>query len=128
MLYNDVELTTETYQDDLALRAYIFKHYRHLMTPLERRSIEYLTPIVQISDHWKVKRVYDFVEERDGHVPDEDVIAAFEVPYVERKETAIDRLISTRLDSIFINRCPKCKRIVRTPAARQCMWCRHDWH
>jgi hypothetical protein len=29
---------------------------------------------------------------------------------------------------ITINRCPACNRIVRTPMARQCLWCGHDWH
>ena len=27
-----------------------------------------------------------------------------------------------------INRCPKCLTVVRTPMARQCLWCGHDWH
>ena len=128
MRYNDIELTTETYSDERALRAYIFKHFHHLMTPLERRAIEYTTPIVQVSDHWKIKRLYDFLEERDGHVPDDEVIAAFAVPYDRRKEMIIDRLISDCIDRIFVNRCPECNRIARTPAARQCMWCHHDWH
>ncbi len=26
------------------------------------------------------------------------------------------------------NRCPACNRIVKTPQARQCLWCGHDWH
>lgn len=25
-------------------------------------------------------------------------------------------------------RCPECKRIVRTPEAKQCLWCGADWH
>ena len=128
MLYNDIELTTETYCDEMALRAYVFKHFHHLMTPLERRTIEYTTPIIKDSDHWKVKRLYGFLEDRDGHVPDEEVIAAFTIPYATRKEIAIDRLISTCTDRIFVNRCPECNRIARTPTARQCMWCHHDWH
>jgi len=128
MLYNDIELTTETYCDEMALRAYVFKHFHHLMTALERRTIEYITPIIQDSDHWKVKRLYGFLEERDGHVPDQDVIAAFTIPYTTRKEMIIDRLISACIDRVFVNRCPKCNRIARTPAARQCMWCHHDWH
>lgn len=27
-----------------------------------------------------------------------------------------------------INRCPKCRKIVRTALAKQCLWCGHDWH
>ena len=24
--------------------------------------------------------------------------------------------------------CPRCGKALRTPTARQCMWCFHDWH
>ncbi len=27
-----------------------------------------------------------------------------------------------------IARCPKCEKVLRTPRAKQCMWCFHDWH
>ena len=29
--------------------------------------------------------------------------------------------------NIFINRCPKCTKIVRTPKSKQCNWCYHKW-
>jgi hypothetical protein len=29
---------------------------------------------------------------------------------------------------LTVNRCPTCNRIVKTPLARQCLWCGHDWH
>jgi hypothetical protein len=28
----------------------------------------------------------------------------------------------------LINRCPRCQRVVATPKARQCLWCKYDWH
>jgi hypothetical protein len=28
----------------------------------------------------------------------------------------------------LINRCPKCFKVTRTPRAKQCRWCYHDWH
>lgn len=39
-----------------------------------------------------------------------------------------ERLLREHYDSILINRCPRCSRIAETPLARQCAWCRHDWH
>ena len=27
-----------------------------------------------------------------------------------------------------VARCPKCTKVLRTPRARQCRWCLHDWH
>lgn len=30
-------------------------------------------------------------------------------------------------DSILVNRCPNCDRLVRTPKAKLCLWCGHNW-
>jgi hypothetical protein len=128
MHFNDIKLTAETYDDDVALRAYVFKHFRHLMTPLERRTLEYNMPIVGGSDHRKIQRLYDFLEDRDGHVSDDAVMSALTVNYEHRKTMAINRIIETKIEKVLQNRCPTCKRLARTPTARQCMWCHCDWH
>ncbi len=39
-----------------------------------------------------------------------------------------ERVLREGHDLSFVNRCPRCGRIVRTSKARQCMWCHHDWH
>ncbi len=31
-------------------------------------------------------------------------------------------------NSIVFNSCPKCGKLARTPKARQCRFCGHDWH
>ena len=28
----------------------------------------------------------------------------------------------------IIARCPRCEKLLRTPRAKQCRWCFHDWH
>lgn len=38
------------------------------------------------------------------------------------------RVLSDPAAAAQINRCPRCRRVVRTPAARQCFWCGRDWH
>jgi hypothetical protein len=48
-------------------------------------------------------------------------------PIELRRERAIDRVFSQHLGEMEINRCPACNRIVRTPLARQCLWCGHTW-
>jgi len=30
-------------------------------------------------------------------------------------------------DQVAIARCTRCKKIIRTPEARQCLWCGHAW-
>ena len=31
-------------------------------------------------------------------------------------------------DKVFLNNCPKCDKLARTPMAKQCRFCTHDWH
>jgi hypothetical protein len=40
----------------------------------------------------------------------------------------VRRLLQDPATQTLINRCPRCHRIVRTPSAKQCLWCKHDWH
>ena len=116
------------YDDARALREYVWKHYRHLMTPLERRVTEYTVPLVSGVTDFKCQRLYAFLEDRDGHVADSDVLEAFKQPYDTRKDAAIDRVIAECHDRFHINRCPECDRVVRAPKSAQCLWCGHDWH
>lgn len=39
-----------------------------------------------------------------------------------------DRVLAEAWAAAAVNRCPSCRRIVRTPQARQCFWCGCDWH
>lgn len=41
---------------------------------------------------------------------------------------AIERLVHAFLESGITGRCPQCQGILRTPLAKQCRWCFHDWH
>ena len=44
------------------------------------------------------------------------------------RERVYRRILSELVGLGLINRCPACRRVVRTPQARQCFWCGHDWH
>jgi len=114
------------YDDQVALTDYVWWNYYHLMTDLEKKvelAIAVRSKIAWNRDpavlrqlHEEYRWVYDTdVEDalRDGH-------AAF-------RRRARERLMSERLDLIKVNRCPACRKIVRTPRERNCLWCGHDW-
>lgn len=121
-------MTVENYNDDRAFRAYIRRHFAHLLTPLERRVTEYDVPVVSDANDSKVRRLYDSLERRDGHVEDQDVVNAMQTPIEMRIENAVTRVIAERFEEIYQNRCPDCNRLARTPSAKQCLWCGCDWH
>ena len=129
-------MTIDSYDDDVALRCYVRKHRRDLMTPLERRVVEYTAPIVSESSHHKIGKhlhrkvgiLHEYLESRDGHVDDDAILAAFQLPHGTRSKNAVTRVIEEHRAQINENRCFVCNRIVRTPAAQQCLWCGHAWH
>ena len=123
-----VAMTADTYDDDVALRAYVLQHFPHLMTPLERRVTEYIAPIVSDAEDSKIQKLHEFLEDRDGHVDDVDVLSAFQTPYDDRIANAVERVLETHRGELIENRCSQCQRLTRTPLAKQCLWCGHDWH
>ena len=50
-------MTPDTYDDDVALRAYVLQHFPHLLTPLERRVTEYIAPIVSDVEDSKILKL-----------------------------------------------------------------------
>lgn len=44
------------------------------------------------------------------------------------RRRACNRILADHPREVVINRCPSCRRIVRTPEAEQCPWCGGDWH
>lgn len=117
----------DRYDDDVALTAYVWRHYLHLMTALEKRVGVYSVPIVSDSPMEKARRLHQMLEERDGHVSDADVWNALKTDLQEFRMLATKRLLAANPDELIINRCISCKRLTRTPIARQCTWCGTSW-
>ena len=44
------------------------------------------------------------------------------------KIKGVERIYREHRDELKLNLCPKCFKIARTPSARQCRFCFHDWH
>jgi hypothetical protein len=38
------------------------------------------------------------------------------------------RILRDSGDKVFFNYCPRCGELARTPTAKQCRYCRNDWH
>lgn len=55
-------------------------------------------------------------------------------PYLQQheikkiKEDIAKIMITDYSDKIILNNCPTCKKLARTPKAKQCRFCGFDWH
>ena len=64
-----------------------------------------------------------------GYRSHEEIIEIVDVAFGDLqlfKETVRDRVLAEHPH--VVKRCPKCDRVLRTPKAKQCRWCFHDWH
>jgi hypothetical protein len=115
------------YDDERVLTDYVWNNYTHLMTDFERLVGLAIVGRAKVAaiPHPDAARV---LGARWGRVGTPEVDAALaEGPESYRRQVC-RRLLAEAGDRVFVNRCPACRRVVRTPTAKQCFWCGHDWH
>jgi hypothetical protein len=114
------------YDEEVELTRYIWGHCTHLMTEFERRVGRAATAREKAAaaEGEAMKRMLSV---RWGLCGDPEVDSALSEGSDAFRRSVCRRILSDRGDEI-INRCPQCRRVVRTPRARQCFWCGHDWH
>ncbi|WP_052352618.1 hypothetical protein [Chryseobacterium oranimense] len=48
--------------------------------------------------------------------------------YEEFELNVAKRIMNEVPEKVFLNNCPKCNKLARTPFARQCRYCGNNWH
>jgi hypothetical protein len=114
------------YDDGTELTNYIWNHFPHFFTPAEAR--------VRLAVHAQQKAAIGSEAMakliRRRHGLDEDPIVRAELAEGADafRRRAATRVLTDHRAEVFVNRCPRCNRVVRTPKAQQCLWCGFDWH
>jgi hypothetical protein len=114
------------YDEDRELTRYVWDHSGLLMTPFERQVGRAILGRARAASQSPV--MAGMLNRHWGAAGDAEVEAALADGPEPFRRHVRDRLLSERAAEVFVNRCPKCERVVRTPQARQCFWCGFDWH
>lgn len=103
---------------------YIFQNYGHLMNERERLAYRHISttlkashatgPMAKMSARWLSNDPQVLQLAADGN-------DAFVLRTAQR-------IMNDHGNELIFNFCPKCKALARTPKARQCRFCGHDWH
>ena len=123
------------YDEPEELRQYMLRNWNQFMTPLERRANR-LAALREKARYSGPHSASDGVRRK--------LLALFEADVDDDIRRligdslddvrAFQRRVAVRINAELVarelqpNRCPACNRIVKTPEARQCLWCGHDWH
>jgi len=108
---------------------YIINYFSNLLTVAERIAIKHTHSKYILenstSDNSTLTRVY---QEKGWLTSDQTVLDLLKDGYDNFELNVAKRIISQSIDKIFFNNCKKCKKLARTPYARQCRHCGYSWH
>lgn len=95
------------------------------MTEDERLSLKHHMYTYKTSDNPKMRK---FMIEK-GWISEQPEIQEFlKNGYDEFESNVAKRIMEECPEKVFLNNCPKCSRLARTPYARQCRSCGFSWH
>ncbi|MBW3625651.1 MAG: hypothetical protein KY468_19840 [Armatimonadetes bacterium] len=117
----------EDYNDEEVMIRYVWEYCTHAMTDFEMQ----VNFCIHIRAKAEINENPNFAEkilEWKGLLRNAYIEEALKNGPKRFRQRVKDRLLRECPDQIFINRCPSCGRIVRTPKARLCLWCGYAWH
>ena len=112
------------YDDDRCLTNYIWDNYSSLLTDAEKLAAKTIRIQSKLPDAFG----RSITTEELVPQPSPEVAQLLANGDKEFRRIAAARVLRENGGDLTINRCSKCNRIVRTPQARQCLWCGHNWH
>lgn len=108
------------------LEIYIFNYCLELLTKEEKQAHQNL--LVQ----QKIDSVDNVIQKdmmrRRWLSKDENVLKLLENGSEEFYKKAVERVLKDNPNKEFLNLCPKCNALTKTPKAKQCPKCYFSWH
>ncbi len=108
------------------LTRYVFFNYMYLLTVHEAAAYKSILgqQKVQSSDSPKMQNLI-----RSSWISsDPEVRALLEKGEDHFMNSVRDRILREHREQVFLNHCPKCRALAKTPRARQCPKCFYSWH
>lgn len=108
---------------------YIIDYFSNLLKSEERMAIKHTHSIYKLehsnSDNIKLAKIY---REKGWLTSEQSVLDLLKNGYDKFELNVAERILNQNYDKVFLNNCPKCNRLARTPYASQCRHCGNNWH
>lgn len=95
------------------------------MTDDEKLALKYQMYTYKTEDNSKMRKMMvdrGWISERP------DIKEYLKDGYEEFEFNVAKRIMQETPEKVFLNNCPKCNKLARTPYARQCRHCGNNWH
>lgn len=109
---------------DKETASYIRTYFSQLMTDDEMLALKYHMYTYKTEDNPQMRKV---MVDRGWISKRPDVKEFLKDGYEEFELNVAKRIMKETPEKVFLNNCPMCNKLARTPSARQCRHCGHSW-
>jgi hypothetical protein len=117
---------------NLQIANYVVHFHSHLMTDTEVKAQRHLFATMKATMGRSDEPAQRETQKDKIHsrmLSDEpNVLSLTREGYERFQLTTAARILRDSGDKVLFNYCPRCGKLARTPTAKQCRYCGHDWH
>jgi len=118
---------------DRDLTRYVVTYFSALMTPEEQLARRHLVTTYKRSGGRSDLEAQQAVRREGGprarRLSDDPAVLRLAADGLDAfEERVAARILSERREDVFLNYCPQCGGLTRTPKAKLCLHCGHSWH
>lgn len=106
---------------------YIFNYCSKYMTDDEKK-VQWLHFEMLKNNDGIIGKAYTIFKNKGFLSTDQEATNLLKNGYSSFKETVAIRIYEEHKEDLGLNLCPNCFKIARTPNAKQCRFCFHNWH
>ena len=110
---------------------YVIRYCGHLMNAQEKQAYSHLAATMKATGRDDVAAQEEAKSSKIQSrwlSTDPDVLRLAHNGYQAFLANTASRILTEQGDQVFLNLCPKCGSLAKTPKARQCRVCKYDWH
>lgn len=104
---------------------YIITYFGNLMTAHEKLALKHHAHTYKTSDDPKMSRI---LTDKGWIRTEPEILDFLKDGYDEFELNIAKRIMTENPEKVFLNNCSQCDKLARTPYARQCRHCGHNWH
>jgi len=118
---------------DRHLADYVIRYYGQFMTDKERLAQPHLIGTEKATRGRTDSAAQKEAKSARSHLrellsDDPDVLELAGGGIEKFVQRTAERIMAAHPHEVYVNRCPRCGEVAKTPKARQCRFCMHDWH
>ena len=109
---------------------YIVTYFSKLLTDEERLAIRHTHSMIKLgldTDPTITSKALNIYKKTGWLSEDESILNLLKDGYDTFETIVAKRIFSQQKEAVFLNICPNCGKLARTPLAKQCRFCAHRW-